>query len=58
MAPTYNRGHLVLGPAPTVVTQHGGALTIVVAWFLKVTIVGTHDPLNLGCVPIRGGLGS
>ena len=36
--------------------QLGSVPTIVVAWFLKVTAVGTDDPMNLGGVPTRGGL--
>ena len=33
-------------------TQLGGVPTIVVAKFLKVTIIGIYDPLNLGDIPI------
>ena len=40
----------------TVVVQLGSVPTIVVAWFLKATVVGTDDPMNLGGVPTRGGL--
>ena len=36
--------------------QLGSVPAIVVAWFLKVTAVGTDDPMNLGGLPTRDGL--
>ena len=55
-ASTCRRGRLVVGAVLTVMIQLGSIPTIVVAWFSKVTAVGTDDPMNLEGGPTRGGL--